>query len=61
MRAVVETRVGLAATTGGLVEDRAVEVGRNDVVCAANVEGGIGGGGKGLEFGLGETVDVDAL
>lgn len=47
-------RVGLAAGTGALVEERAVDFRDHELVGTAEVEGGGGAEGEGVELGLGE-------
>lgn len=56
---VTEAGVSLAAAAGGLVEKGTIDVGEDDVVGAAEVEGGVGAEGKCVELRLGQLGDVD--
>lgn len=51
-------RIGLAARTGALVEERPVDFGDDKLVGTAEVEGGGGAEGEGMELGLGERGHV---
>lgn len=56
MVVTAEAGVGLALAAGGFIEQRAVNLGENEVLSAASVEGGGGTVGERKQLSLGEPV-----